>query len=396
MLFFVCSVNSVVENLWIAAETPHFCFKEEETVKIMTVLGARPQFIKASAVSGLIRKQHSECLVHTGQHFDFNMSELFFRELNIPRPDYDLGISGGTHAEQVGSMVRKLDKVMQEEKPDAVLVYGDTNSTLAGALVASQNKIPVIHVEAGLRSFDRSMPEEVNRILVDCVSTLLFAPTAQAVKNLEQEGFSKKTHLVGDVMYDIFCRFESVVRERKPVIIDQWGLKEKGYSVLTIHRQGNVDKRKNLRNILEGLSQSGEMFVFPVHPRTKNVLSEIIFDNVLKEFGPRLRRIDPLGYIDFMALVSGGKMVVTDSGGLQKEAYMLGVPCLTLRDSTEWVETIKTKWNRLVPVETDQIRMSVKNVKKGKRFSRLYGDANAAEKIVNVITETFCHENTYY
>jgi len=311
-------------------------------MKIVSIVGARPQFIKCAPLSRELRKVHHEILVHTGQHYDHDMSDIFFEELNIPKPDYNLGIGSGSHGEQTGKMLTEIEKVLLKEKPDLVLVYGDTNSTLAGALAAVKLHIRVAHVEAGLRSFDRNMPEEINRVLTDHISDILFCPTQTAVDNLSKEGITQGVHLVGDVMLDAL-EYNKTVAEKKSKILEVLGLKKDKYLVITIHRPSNTDSRENLNNIIKALREIGEAVVFPVHPRTKKFLQEYGLD-----FPANVRLMDPLGYLDMLKLMAGARKILTDSGGIQKEAYMLGVPCVTLRENTEWVETLEGGWNVLV------------------------------------------------
>ncbi|MBU4138641.1 MAG: UDP-N-acetylglucosamine 2-epimerase (non-hydrolyzing) [Euryarchaeota archaeon] len=311
-------------------------------MKIVSIVGARPQFIKCAPLSRELRKVHHEILVHTGQHYDHDMSDIFFEELNIPKPDYNLGIGSGSHGEQTGKMLTEIEKVLLKEKPDLVLVYGDTNSTLAGALAAVKLHIRVAHVEAGLRSFDRNMPEEINQVLTDHISDILFCPTQTAVDNLSKEGITQGVHLVGDVMLDAL-EYNKTVAEKKSKILEVLGLKKDKYLVITIHRPSNTDSRENLNNIIKALREIGEAVVFPVHPRTKKFLQEYGLD-----FPANVRLMDPLGYLDMLKLMAGARKILTDSGGIQKEAYMLGVPCVTLRENTEWVETLEGGWNVLV------------------------------------------------
>ena len=310
----------------------------------MSIVGARPQFIKCAPLSRELRKVHQEILVHTGQHYDHDMSDVFFEELNIPKPDYNFGIGSGNHGEQTGKMLAEIEKVLIKEEPDIVLVYGDTNSTLAGALAAVKLHIRVAHVEAGLRSFDRSMPEEINRVLTDHISDILFCPSQTAVYNLSKEGITKGVHLVGDVMLDAL-EYNKKVAEKKSKIIEELGLEKKKYLVTTVHRPGNTDSIDNMKSIIEALGEIGMPVVFPVHPRTKKCLQEY---GLLKGMPGNVRLIKPLGYLDMLMLIANAKKILTDSGGIQKEAYMLKVPCVTLRENTEWVETLERGWNVLV------------------------------------------------
>jgi UDP-GlcNAc3NAcA epimerase len=312
--------------------------------KILTVVGARPQFIKAAAVSRAFRRHDglNEVMVHTGQHFDPGMSDVFFDELDIPAPLHNLEIHGGGHGEMTGRMLEGLERVMVAEKPDMVLIYGDTNSTLAAALAASKLLIPVAHVEAGLRSFNRAMPEEVNRVLADHVSNLLFCPTGAAVNNLDAEGIHDGIHKVGDVMFDATV-FAAEKAQSHATILKRLGLEAGGYAVSTVHRAENTDTPENLLEVLDWLKNKAKSspVVLPLHPRTRNAA---------ERFGLNFEGLtlcDPIGYLDMAQLLGGAVAVFTDSGGLQKEAYFHKKPCVTLRDETEWVETIDCGWNRL-------------------------------------------------
>lgn len=355
--------------------------------KILTVIGARPQFIKAAAVSRAIANNQGmlEVCVHTGQHYDTNMSEIFFEELEIPKPAYNLGVSGGNHGAQTGQMLEGIEKVILKEKPQAVLVYGDTNSTLAGALAAAKLQIPIAHVEAGLRSFNRSMPEEINRILTDHCSELLFAPTDTAHQRLITEGIpSDKIMLSGDVMFDSTL-FYSAKAKRESTIIEELGLKNKQYTLVTIHRASNTDDPAQLRKILEALntlSSSCEM-VLPLHPRTRNAITKHGFEALLES----LKCIEPVGYLDMLQLERHSRVVITDSGGVQKEAFFQKVPCITLRNETEWKELVAGGWNTLSTPDSlyEDFEHSTKVQFIG--APALYGAGNAATMIVNKIQE---------
>jgi UDP-GlcNAc3NAcA epimerase len=352
-------------------------------MKVVTIVGARPQFIKAAAISRVLRVTHSEVIVHTGQHYDSNMSEIFFEELGIPSPDYNLGIGSGTHAAQTGAMLEAIEKVLFRETPDWILVYGDTNSTLAGALAASKLHIKVAHIEAGLRSFNRKMPEEINRIITDHLSNLLFCPSQNAVQNLAKEGITEGVHIIGDVMFDALMYARSRLQS-KPDILSKLGLKEKGYLLVTVHRAENTDDPERLRSILLALSQIGEVVVFPVHPRTRKAI-----ENLEIEFTPsvKVKLIDPVGYLDMVRLEEAARMILTDSGGIQKEAYWLGIPCITLRDETEWVETIKTGWNVLVGANRGDILKAVHSFQASDSHPPLYGDGEAAQRSVAILRD---------
>jgi UDP-N-acetylglucosamine 2-epimerase len=314
-------------------------------VKVLTIVGARPQFIKAWPVGrALSGAGMQEVLVHSGQHYDDRMSQVFFDEMGIRRPDRNLEIGSGPHGEQTGRMLVALEQVMLEERPDWVLVYGDTNTTLAGAIAACKLEIPIAHVEAGLRSFNRSMPEEHNRVLTDHCSTLLLCPTQTAVDHLANEGVRGGVHLVGDVMYDAVLHFGQVARERSRVLVDNQ-LADGGYYLATIHRPYNTDAPARLYALLAGLDQVDAPVVFPMHPRTRARLVASLGGQTLRN----VRCIDPVGYLDMLRLEQSARGIVTDSGGVQKEAFFFSVPCFTLRPETEWVETVTSGWNTLIP-----------------------------------------------
>ncbi|MBK6644602.1 MAG: UDP-N-acetylglucosamine 2-epimerase (non-hydrolyzing) [Anaerolineales bacterium] len=348
-------------------------------MKILTVVGARPQFVKAAAVSRILRETHTEVLVHTGQHYDERMSEVFFRELGIPEPDYNLEVGSAGHSVQTGEMLIRMEPIFEKEKPDWVLVYGDTNSTLAGALVASKLHIPVAHVEAGLRSFNREMPEEINRVLTDHVSQLLFCPAQKAVENLKLEGVTSGVHVVGDVMYDAVLR-HSDEAEKKSSILTLLDLKPKQYLLATVHRASNVDDTAKLLNILETFSMLGETVVFPVHPRTRKAIQIAGFKP-----GENIKLIEPVGYLDMLWLEKNARMILTDSGGVQKEAYWFGTPCVTLRDETEWVETVESGWNVVAGTERERILKAVQKKLLPAAHSNLFGAGDASQKIVRLL-----------
>jgi UDP-GlcNAc3NAcA epimerase len=355
-------------------------------MKIITIIGARPQFIKAAIVARAFREFSTvqEVLVHTGQHYDNNMSDIFFAELDIPKPTYHLGVGSGNHGAQTGRMLEAIETVLTKEKPDWVLVYGDTNSTLAGALAAAKLHIPVAHVEAGLRSFNRKMPEEINRVLTDHASEMLFAPTEIAVKNLCDEGLANKTHYVGDVMYDA-AQFYAEKAQASSTILEQLNLTPKSYILSTIHRAENTDNPQRLKAIFDGLKTVSETIsvVLPLHPRTKNIIRQI----GLKP-APNLHIIDPVGYLDMVMLEKNAQLIATDSGGVQKEAYFYRVPCITLRDETEWIELVEHSWNRLVSPRDSQ---SIAGAILDSLFAQgddvmLYGGGQASEKIVKLLS----------
>jgi UDP-GlcNAc3NAcA epimerase len=350
-------------------------------MKILTVVGARPQFIKAAAVSHVIRREHTEKLVHTGQHYDQRMSEIFFDELEIPLPDYNLEVGSGGHSGQTGEMLIRIEPILEEEKPDYVLVYGDTNSTLAGALAAAKLNIPVAHVEAGLRSFNRRMPEETNRVVTDHVSQLLFCPAQQAVDNLQAEGITSGVHIVGDVMLDAVLKYIEIA-ERKSQILNSLEVKPRNYLLATIHRADNVDDTTRLLGILETFAMSGETIVLPIHPRTHKAIK-------LAGFSPaqNVKLVDPVGYLDMLWLEKNARMILTDSGGIQKEAYWLGVPCVTLREETEWVETVQAGWNILAGTEQEKILNAIRNFPLPASRPALFGNGDASLKINQYLTQ---------
>jgi UDP-N-acetylglucosamine 2-epimerase len=374
-------------------------------IKLITIVGARPQFIKAAAVSRQIqefnrgKKQIQEILVHTGQHYDYLMDKVFFKELNLSKPDYHLGVGSGSHAKQTGLMLERIEAVLQKEEPQVVVVYGDTNSTLAGALAAAKLKIPVAHVEAGLRSYKQSMPEEINRVLTDHLSTLLFCPTDQAVRNLLKEGIKnggpRRVKNVGDVMYDSFLYYSEIADRRSPILKDlnlvpgkdshipQSAIRIPDYYLATLHRAENTDHPKKLKSIFGALNEIGEKtpVILPLHPRTKKMMEVY---RLLSKF-KNIRLIEPVSYLDMLQLEKNAKAILTDSGGIQKEAYWLRIPCLTLREETEWVETIKSGWNVLAGADTKRIMTEITRRKKQKRSPgaiRFFGDGKACENIV--------------
>lgn len=360
-------------------------------IKIVTIIGARPQFIKAAAVSRVIRNEFpesvTEVLVHTGQHFDENMSKVFFDELDIPEPKYNLEISGGQHGAMTGRMLESVEKVLLDEKPDWVLIYGDTNSTLAGALAAAKLHIPVAHVEAGLRSFNMRMPEEVNRIVSDRIATLLFCPTETAVRNLEAEGVTKGVSNVGDVMFDVALHYKEQARQQSRVL-EQTGLKEKAFVLATCHRAENTDDSQRLAQIVDALGTVAKRLpvVFPIHPRTRKLIAE---QGLAEELG-EVRITDPIPFLDMVALEQAASLILTDSGGVQKEAYFYGVPCVTMRDETEWVETVELGWNVLVGASTARIVSAVERALAAARASDSaspYGSGDSARRIVKTLVE---------
>jgi UDP-GlcNAc3NAcA epimerase len=351
-------------------------------MKIVTVIGARPQFVKAAVLSrAFLKQQVAEVLVHTGQHYDPGMSDIFFSELEISEPAYNLNIGSGPHGQQTGAMLSGIEKILLTEKPDWVLVYGDTNSTLAGALAAAKLHIKISHVEAGLRSFNRAMPEEINRVLTDHVSDLLFCPSEESVTNLKNEGITSGVHNVGDVMFEAE-RFAVEKNKTRQKITDHLKLKNKSYLLITLHRAETTDVPERLAKILEFFNTIEEEIVFPVHPRTRNVIKELNFKP-----SSHVHLIDPVGYFDMVQLEESARMILTDSGGVQKEAYWLKIPCLTLRSETEWVETIQVGWNKLVGFDTNLISKNLRSFIAPATHPDLYGKQDCADRIVSLLVE---------
>jgi UDP-GlcNAc3NAcA epimerase len=355
-------------------------------VKILTVVGARPQFVKAAPVSQALRERgHREVLVHTGQHYDYGMSRIFFEEMGLAEPDVNLGVGSGPHGRQTGQMLEGLEEVMLAERPDRVLVYGDTNSTLAGALAAAKLRLKVAHVEAGLRSFNREMPEEINRVLADHCSDFLFCPTETAVSNLAREGVTGGVHLVGDTMLDATLQFAKAARLRSR-ILDDLGLRPKGFLLATLHRPYNTDDPERMRELLGALAATGEAVVFPAHPRTRRRLEE--FGVMHDAQSATLKLIDPVGYFDMLTLEQNARLILTDSGGVQKEAYFFGVPCVTLRPETEWVETVEAGWNVLAGARRERIAAAVeKSDWPDGPPPAVFGDGRAAERVASRLAD---------
>ena len=356
-------------------------------MKILSFVGARPQFIKEAVIHEQLKQREvKEILVHSGQHYDFNMSDIFFKVLNIRKPDYNLNVGSGTHAYQTGKMMMELEKIVLKEKPDMILVYGDTNSTLAGALVGAKLKIPVAHIEAGIRQRPKDMPEEINRVLTDRISRYLFCPSNLAVENLKREGIYEGVYFVGDVMYDLFLKISKILNNDESVL-NKYSLKSKGYILITVHRDFNTDDPKRLRDILEAfdyLSKSFEL-VFPIHPRTRKRIKEFGFSSFLKN----IKVLDPIGYDEMILLTRNSIKVITDSGGLQKEAYFAKVPAIILMEDTGWLELVDIGWNVLVDADREKIVDSVLNHNPdlSKVDSKVYGDGKAGEKIVEILLE---------
>jgi len=345
-------------------------------VKFVSIVGARPQFIKLAPVGRALRQWHDEIIVHTGQHYDVAMSATFFEELAIPQPDVNLEIGSGSHGAQTGRMLEAIEAVLVDQKPDGVLVFGDTNSTLAGALAASKLHIPVAHVEAGLRSFNREMPEEINRVLTDHLSHRLFCPTETARTLLAAEGLTRGVEVVGDVMYDVLLQARLTLEERAQALLPALGARAGEYVLVTIHRASNTDDPAAMRRIASALNRSGLPVLFPVHPRTRKYLTEygIAWDE-------RVRLLEPVGYLEMLALEQHAARIATDSGGVQKEAYLLGVPCVTLRDDTEWVETLHDGWNVLAGSDTEAIGVALAQSGPTAERRDPFGAGDAAERI---------------
>lgn len=353
-------------------------------MKVVTIVGARPQFIKAAMVSNKIREKNKEVLVHTGQHYDKNMSDIFFEEMKIPKPDYNLNIGSGSHGEQTGKMLIEIEKVLIAEKPNCVIVYGDTNSTLAGALAASKLLIPVVHIEAGLRSYNMAMPEEQNRVLTDHISEILICPTKEAVNNLKKEGITKNVYHTGDVMYDSTLFYSNLGENnniKKDIEflegIDDWYL-------LTMHRAENTKDSHTLEEVLNVMESLDSKVIYPIHPRVSEILKKIgteKYKNIIF--------IEPVDYMTMLYLTKNAKKVITDSGGLQKECYILNTPCITVRDQTEWVETLNDGYNRLSKPNYEELKNKINEAKinENKEKNNYYGNGNAAEEIVKIIEE---------
>ncbi|MDX6677829.1 MAG: UDP-GlcNAc3NAcA epimerase [Solirubrobacteraceae bacterium] len=349
-------------------------------MKIVTVIGNRPQFVKAAAVSGLLRREHDELLVHTGQHYDDELSTIFVTELGMPRPEIELGLGGGTNSAQTARMLGTLGELLAEQAPDAVLVYGDTNSTLAGALAAAQRRIPLAHVEAGMRSFDRAMPEELNRVLTDHAADLLLVPSENAAQNLAREGVAGEVEIVGDVMVDVAAMLAPrASADDGP--LQAAGVQAGEYLLATAHRAGNVDDPARLALLVDLLLSLEAPVVLPLHPRTRARLEAT---GMLDRLAAGAIVLPPLGPLAFTSLLTRARAVLTDSGGVQKEAYLAGVPCVTLRDTTEWVETVQTGWNVLVDLDAGAARAALARELPAER-PQLYGDGHAAQRVVDAM-----------
>ena len=355
--------------------------------KIITIIGARPQFIKASVVSKALRNEFEEIIIHTGQHYDKNMSDVFFEQLEIPNPKYNLNIGSDSHGKQTGEMLIKIEEVLLKEKPDYVLVYGDTNTTLSGALAASKLLIPVIHVEAGLRSFNFKMPEEQNRILTDHISKILICPTEVAVENLNKEGITENVYHIGDVMCDSVKYFSKLANEKiDKNNIDLKSIYEsksiENWYLATIHRAENTENTEKLSVVLKVFEKLDDMVIFPVHPRIRNMVDELVEKNDYKN----IYFIEPVDYLTMLYLTKNAKKVVTDSGGLQKECYILDVPCITVREQTEWIETLKKGYNTLSKIEEKELYTKICNAKIiDNNKINYYGNGNAAKQILEIL-----------
>jgi UDP-GlcNAc3NAcA epimerase len=371
-------------------------------MKLLSIVGARPQFVKAAVVSAAIERHNSRAkdstrieqkLIHTGQHYEHNLSGVFFDQLPLPTPDYHLGVGSGAHGAQTAAMLEGLEKVLLQEKPDMTVVYGDTNSTIAGALASAKMNIPVAHVEAGLRSFNRAMPEEMNRVATDHLSDLLLCPTDTAVKNLRREGILRGVALTGDVMLDAVQSFQPLAARRAELLNDL-DVRPGGYALVTIHRAENTDDLKRLESLLGMLTQLGKPAVFPMHPRLRDRIAKQESGALrqLLEGARELRVIEPVSYLDMLLLETNARMILTDSGGVQKEAYFVGVPCLTLRDETEWIETLQNHWNRVVGTSPKKILPLAQSLwarnganPKGEPNLRQFGGGRAADRTVRAI-----------
>jgi UDP-GlcNAc3NAcA epimerase len=350
-------------------------------MKALSIVGARPEFVQSTPLSNALRRVCKEVLVHTGQHYDYLMSQTFFDELGIPEPDYNLEVGSGSHARQTSDILVRLEEILLKERPDIVIVRGDTNSTLAGALAASKLGITIAHVEAGERSFNRSMPEEINRLVSDRISDWHFCASNAAVEHLAAEGIVSTVFWTGDVMLDALRKNLPIARE-KSAIKARLGLHSKRYALVTVHRAGNTDDPVRLAHIVNLLNSVGEKIIFPAHPRTRNAIQ-----NLGLMFKDHIMVIDPVGYYDMVTLEENARIIVTDSGGVQREAYMLSVPCLTLRNETEWVETVACGWNKLLDVLSDEAVEIWRTFAPPEEHPPIFGDGNAGEKIVKIIFE---------
>jgi UDP-N-acetylglucosamine 2-epimerase len=353
-------------------------------MRIVTIIGNRPQFVKAAAVSRRLRERNEELIVHTGQHYDDELSRIFFEELGVPAPDRELGVGSGSPTDQTARMLAALEPELAALRPNLAIVYGDTNSTLAGALAAAQARLPLAHVEAGMRSFDRDMPEELNRVLTDHASDLLFCSTRTAVDNLQREGIGTGVHLVGDVMADVSRAFEPIAEERSQAL-EEHAVEPGRYLLVTAHRPGNVDRTDRLARLVELLEALPQTAVFPLHPRTRRRLEATgLLDRL--DRSEHMRLAPPVGYLDFLKLARHARAILTDSGGVQKEAYLLGIPCITLRDRTEWVETVELGWNVLVDLDREAALAALRRPRPDGDRPDLYGGGRAGERIRDLVS----------
>lgn len=352
--------------------------------KIISIIGARPQFIKAAPLSKELRKYFKEVLIHTGQHFDYKMSDIFFKGLDLPEPDYNLGINSLSHGKMTGAMLGEIEDILIRENPEAVIIYGDTNSTLAGSLAAVKLQIPIAHIEAGLRSYNRKMPEEINRVLSDQISKWLFVPSLVAKNNLEREGVREGIYIVGDIMYDAVLHNINKALSYSNILLNL-NLEKNNYLVATIHRQENTDDETRLKKIIEIFSLVDKKIIIPLHPRTKKKIEDFHLN-----FSDNVIVIDPLGYLDMLNIMQNAYVIITDSGGIQKEAYYLNAPCITLRDESEWVETVDVGWNFIVGVNQDKFISAYSSCTavREQKHPELYGDGKTAEKIVDILKKT--------
>ena len=349
-------------------------------MRIVSVVGARPDFIQAAPVSRALRRRHQEILVHTGQHYDYLMSQVFFEHLSLPEPDVNLEVGSGDHGQQTGEMVALLERTFRDMRPDLVMVHGDTNSALAGALAASKMHIPLAHIESGERSFNKRMPEEINCLVADRLADVLFCITRTAVRQLADEGITGNVHYTGDVTLDALYQNLPVSRQRSD-ILSRLDLSTDGYLLATVHRAGNTDNPHNLRGIVAAFNASSEPVIFPVHPRTRGAI-----DRLGLTFRPHVRPIEPVGYLDMLALESNARVILTDSGGVQREAYFLSIPCITLRDETGLMETVRAGWNRLAGTDPDRILAALRELVVPDEHPALFGDGHSAERIAEILT----------
>lgn len=360
-------------------------------LRIILVVGVRPEFIQCTQVVQELSKEFRTEIIHTGQHYDYLMDKIFFKELDIPEPSYYLNVGSGSHGLQTGKMLINIEKIFFNTSPDFIIVFGDTNSTLAGALAASKLHIKVIHIEAGMRSHDRSMPEEINRLLVDHCSDFLFCPTKTAVKNLKNEGITDNVFLSGDATADALRKYITVA-EKKSNILNELDISPNEYLLTTIHRASNTDNINNLKNIVEALILSARQIVFPVHPRTREVLLKSNLIDSIKRF-ENIKIIPPVGYLDFIQLLKNSEKVLTDSGGIQKEAYILKIPCITLRENTEWIETVHEGWNVLTGANKESILKMINEFHPPKRYKNIFGEG-AARNILNYLKNHISNNST--